>query len=79
VAEGREKDSKFELHKRWVPAYEELLLALYRKTANVSQIRDRFQLVFPEDAAIFTVEAIRSKIFKILRVAIKKIHQLTKQ
>lgn len=55
------------------------MLALYKKTPNISQIRDRFQLAFPYKAYLFSVESLRSKLFKILRVAIKRIDQLARE
>lgn len=49
------------------------MLSMYRGGQQFAQIRDRFKELYPKETRLFTVEALRSMMFKILRVAIRRL------
>jgi hypothetical protein len=50
------------------------LVQLYKERYHFSYIRNYFQNVYPHDKEMFTVQSVKSKVFKILRVSVRKLY-----
>lgn len=72
----RRKKEVHELHKKWTAHLETQLISLYKSNYQFSFIRDYFksQTQIPAEKAMFTVISVRSKLFKIIREAIRKLY-----
>ena len=51
------------------------MIDMYRAGHQIAQIRDKFCQTFPHDTRLFTIAALRSMFFKILRMAIRRLSQ----
>ncbi len=47
---------------------------MYKKNYKIAVIRDLFHQKYPNDMHIFTVAALRSQIFRIIRMGIRKLY-----
>jgi len=66
---------KFELHRHWDNEFEKILIDMYRAGHQIAQIRDKFCQTYPHDAKMFSIAALRSMFFKILRMSIRRLSQ----
>jgi signal transduction histidine kinase len=51
------------------------MLDMYRAGSPFAQIRDRFRQAYPREREIFSIAALRSMFFKILRMAVRRLSQ----
>lgn len=74
LVDSRKKKVVHELDNNWNDKLENELIYLYKNNFQFSYIRDFFKRCNQKEEDIFTVVAVRSKLFKILRAAIRKLY-----
>lgn len=69
---GREE---LHLHEVWTKQYEYELIDMYERTNNFEAITSYFIKRFSLHSAYFSVSSLRRRLFKIIRLAIRKMHE----
>ena len=75
VSRDEAKHMKYDLHKVWNGHFERLMADMYRAGFSFVMIRDRLCETFPKESELFSVGALRSMLFKIMRMAIRRLQE----
>jgi hypothetical protein len=50
------------------------MLELYKRNQQLMKIRDYFKHKYPQHQHLFTIDSLRSRLHKVLRVALRKVN-----
>lgn len=58
----------------WTSNHEARFVEMYKSGTSLAHIRDTFKKEYPRESLVFTVSSLRSKLYRIVRTAIKKLY-----